>query len=152
MRLVIDGVIDKNLPWPLIGIGAVFALVAAALRLPALAFAVGIYLPLYTMGAVFLGGLARWWVERSAKDESDVERRSSQGILFGSGLVGGGGLTGVVLALWVVAQGGGKISGFGLDLPKWANNGLAVLAIAAIVALLLRAAVQEDRDESAASG
>ncbi len=147
MRLVIDGVIDKNLPWALIGIGAALAIVAALLRLPALAFAVGIYLPLYTMSAVFLGGLTRWWVTRGIQDEDELERKSSQGTLFGSGLVGGGGLTGVVLALWVVVQGGGKIAGFPPALAPWGQNLLALGAILAIVLLLRRAALR--RPESA---
>ena len=58
MKLVIDGVLDQNLPWALIGIGVVIALVVTALRVPVLPFAVGVYLPLYTMGAVFVA--AHW--------------------------------------------------------------------------------------------
>ena len=142
MRLVIDGVIDQSLPWSLIAIGAALALVAVALRLPALAFAVGIYLPLYTMAAVFLGGVANWYVTRNVSEEESESRRSN-GILFGSGLVGGGGLTGVVLALWVVLQGGGRIGGLDLGLGAFAQGAVALLTLAAIVALLVRAAVRK---------
>jgi putative OPT family oligopeptide transporter len=144
MRLVIDGVIDKNLPWALIGIGAALALAAVALRLPALAFAVGIYLPLYTMAAVFVGGLVRWFVERSGANDEEKEVRRSNGILFGSGLVGGGGLTGVVLALWVVLEGDRGITGFKPDLPHWGENVLAIAAIGAIVWFLRAAALRRD--------
>jgi putative OPT family oligopeptide transporter len=144
MRLVIDGVIDRNLPWALIGIGAALALAAALLRLPALAFAVGIYLPMYTMAAVFVGGVVRWLAERSAPDPEEAEERRARGILFGSGLVGGGGLTGVVLALWVVAQRGGEIEGFAPDLPGWADNLLAAAAIGGIVFFLRRAALRRE--------
>lgn len=146
MRLVIDGVIDRSLPWGLIGIGVALALAAEAMRLPALAFSVGIYLPLYTMAAVFFGGLTNWFVTRNV-DEAESERRRSNGVLFGSGLVGGGGLTGVVLALWVVIQGGGKLTGIDLGLSPFGVGAVALLALAAIVLMLGRAAVAKS-DES----
>ncbi len=98
MRLVIDGVLEQSLPWLLVGIGAVIALVAEACKLPSLAFAVGVYLPVSTMVPVFFGGVLRWWLERSAANESDREARREAGVLFGSGLVGGEGLLGVGVA------------------------------------------------------
>jgi hypothetical protein len=52
-----------------------------------------------TFVPVFLGGLLRWWLERGASDDEDRERRRDQGILFGSGLVGGEGLLGVGIAI-----------------------------------------------------
>ena len=84
--------------------GLLIGLAAAMFKIPVLAFAVGVYLPLSTMGAVFLGGLMRHLLTRSQSPE-EAERRREKGVLFGSGLVGGGGLTGVVLALWVAARG-----------------------------------------------
>jgi hypothetical protein len=108
----------------------------ALLRVPPLPFAVGLYLSLYTMSAVFLGGLSRWMITRGLSP-GEAERRREQGVLIGSGMVGGEGLTGVLLAIWVVTFGGGeRIRGVGLELPVWAEQGLAVSAIAAIVALL----------------
>lgn len=145
MQLVIDGVIDQNLPWVLIGIGAALALVAAALRVPVLAFAVGVYLPMYTMAAVFVGGLLRWLLTRNV-DEATSERRRERGILFGSGLVGGGGLTGVLLALWVAVQGGKRIEGIDLGLPPWAAEVLALLTILAIVGVMARVALARERE------
>ena len=138
MRLVIEGVLDQNLPWPLLGIGVGIALVAAMFRLPVLAFAVGVYLPLDTMAAVFLGGLLRWKLTSGCSEES-AERRRERGILFGSGLVGGGGLAGVLLALVVTANGGQKIVGFSAwleHLEHGSQQGLAIFGIAAIVGLM----------------
>ncbi len=135
MKLVIDGVLEQNLPWGLIGLGAGLALVASLFRVPVLAFAVGVYLPLSTMAAVFLGGMLRWWLTRT-KDEAVAESRREQGVLFGSGLVGGAGLTGVLLALWVAARGGEKLEGLGLDLPPAVDNGLALATLAAILAIM----------------
>jgi putative OPT family oligopeptide transporter len=98
MKLVIDGVLAQSLPWMLVGIGAAIAVAAALLRLPPLPFAVGVYLPLATMLPVFLGGLLRLFVERRAPTEEEKLARRDRGILFGSGLVGGEGLIGVVIA------------------------------------------------------
>jgi putative OPT family oligopeptide transporter len=146
MKLVIDGVLDQNLPWALIGIGVGLALVAAAFKVPVLAFAVGVYLPLYTMAAVFVGGLLRWFLTRK-KAEKEAERVREQGVLFGSGLVGGGGLTGVVLATWVGVSGGKKIEGIDLGLSHVAVEVVALLAIAAIAGLLAFFARRQLTDE-----
>jgi len=133
MKLVIDGVLDQNLPWALIFIGVGIAGVAALFRIPTLAFAVGVYLPLSTMGAVFLGGFLRWLLTRD-QAETDSERRREKGVLFGSGLVGGGGLTGVLLAVWVVAARRGEpIAGYPPNIPDWAAM---ILAAATIVLIL----------------
>ncbi|HYO75620.1 MAG TPA: oligopeptide transporter, OPT family, partial [Thermoanaerobaculia bacterium] len=94
MKLVIEGVLDQTLPWMLVGIGAALTLVAAALRLPALAFAVGVYLPVAAMVPIFIGGIVRWFTDRG----KDAKARGDQGVLLGSGLVGGEGLVGLVIA------------------------------------------------------
>jgi len=136
MKLVVDGVLDANLPWGLILIGAALAGVVSLFRLPVLAFAVGVYLPLSTMAAVFVGGFTRWLLTRK-QPENEAEHRREQGVLLGSGMVGGEGLTGVLLAIWVVAIGGGRrITGFDLGLPNWADQILALLAILCIAWLL----------------
>jgi uncharacterized oligopeptide transporter (OPT) family protein len=136
MKLVIDGVLDQNLPWALIFIGVGIAGVAALFRIPVLAFAVGVYLPLSTMGAVFFGGLLRWSLGRK-QDPVTKERRREKGVLFGSGLVGGGGLTGVILAVWVVVvRGGHPIQGFAPNIPEWAGMLLAAVTIAAILGIM----------------
>ena len=135
MQLVIDGVLDRSLPWTLVGIGAGIAIVAELLRIPSLPFAVGVYLPVSTMMPVFLGGLLRLVLERrAATDEERLARRDS-GILLGSGLVGGEGLIGVVIAgaaAWAVSRGEAPWSlGFG-----WAGAAADWLALALFVALI----------------
>ena len=135
MKLVIDGVLDQNLPWTLIFIGVGIGIVSMFFKIPVLAFAVGVYLPLSTMAAVFVGGLTRYYLTRGQVPE-ERERRREEGVLFGSGLVGGGGLTGVVLAIWVVARGGQPLKGFAPNIPPAAQQVLALLTIAGIVGLL----------------
>jgi uncharacterized oligopeptide transporter (OPT) family protein len=135
MKLVIDGVLDQNLPWTLILIGVGIAAVAALFKIPVLAFAVGVYLPLSTMAAVFLGGLTRYLLTRKVSDDV-AEGRRERGVLFGSGLVGGGGLTGVLLAVWVGIRGGRRIAGFPPDLSHGATEVLAFLTILVILGCL----------------
>jgi putative OPT family oligopeptide transporter len=136
MKVVIDGVLDQNLPWTLVAIGAGIGIAAALVRVPVLAFAVGVYLPLETMAAVFVGGVVRWALTRH-RPAADAERRREEGVLFGAGLVGGGGLTGVLLALWVSARGGRRIAGYPLDLPDPAHQAVALAAIGVLVGLLV---------------
>lgn len=137
MKLVVDGVIDQKLPWNLIAIGAGLTLVVFACRLPTLPFAVGVYLPLSTMMPVFLGGLVRHWLTRKQKEETAEERRE-QGVLFGSGLVGGEGLTGVLLALWIAVVAKDKIKGLvnWSEMGFWATTGVGLFAMFGMMYLL----------------
>lgn len=98
MMLVIEGVLQSSLPWGLVGIGVGIAVVAELFRIPSLPFAVGVYLPVSTMVPVFFGGLLRWAAERSAGSEDGAAAARERGVLFGSGLVGGEGLLGVLIA------------------------------------------------------
>ena len=68
----------------------------------------------------------------------EAERRREKGVLFGSGLVGGGGLTGVVLALWVAARGGERIVGYPPNIPGFAEMILAGLTIGVLLWLVMR--------------
>jgi len=141
MKLVVDGVLDQNLPWALIFIGTGIGIAAALLKIPVLPFAVGVYLPLATMGAVFVGGLTRHLLARGRSKE-EAESRRERGVLFGSGLVGGGGLTGVLLALAVGLRGGERIKGFPLPVSAPVAQILALAAVLCVVAVLARTATQ----------
>lgn len=102
MKTVVDGVLQANLPWSLVLIGASFAIVAELLSVPSLPFAVGIYLPLSTMSPVFAGGIIRAIVEkRQARREADVaEEKTNKGVLLSSGLIAGEGIMGVMIAAY----------------------------------------------------
>jgi putative OPT family oligopeptide transporter len=129
MRLVIDGVLQQSLPWVLVGIGVGIALVCELLRIPSLPFAVGVYLPVATMVPVFFGGMLRWGLERGAPNEDERAARRERGVLFGSGLVGGEGLMGVLIAGfagWAAARGQSPWS-FG---AAWAGGAAPWLAAA----------------------
>ena len=108
MKTVVDGVLQANLPWNLILIGASFAIFAELLSIPSLPFAVGIYLPVSTMTPVFVGGLIKYIVEkgRPNKIKDVAEVQTDTGVLLGSGLIAGEGIMGVIIAgyaLWAGA-------------------------------------------------
>ena len=134
MKLVIEGVLDRSLPWILVGIGIGIALLAELLRIPSLPFAVGVYLPVTTMVPVFLGGLLRLVTERTARGEEEAADRREAGVLFGSGLVGGEGLLGVAIAAVAFFQGRAP-AGWG---TAWAGG---FERVAGVVAFALLAAL-----------
>ena len=98
MKLVIEGVLDQQLPWGFVAIGIGIALVCELLKIPSLPFAVGVYLPVSTMTPLFIGGLLRGLFERRAKSDEEASDYRERGILLGSGFVGGEGLLGVGIA------------------------------------------------------
>ncbi|HEU4520447.1 MAG TPA: oligopeptide transporter, OPT family [Thermoanaerobaculia bacterium] len=131
MKLVIDGVLENVLPWTLVAIGVGIAIVASLFRLPVLAFAVGVYLPVSTMVPIFIGGMLRLIAERRAANDDERASRKEQGILLGSGLVGGEGLVGVAIA-GVAFYLGRPPAGVG---SAWAGAAAQWVALAAFGAL-----------------
>ena len=100
MALVVDGILTQKLPWGLILVGAFLAIAIEVLGIPSLPVAVGVYLPISTSAAMFLGGVIRWLVDRrmSAAERTGADADSGPGVLFSSGLIAGGAIMGVVLA------------------------------------------------------
>lgn len=105
MKLVIDGVLDQNLPWGFVAIGVGIAILCELVKIPSLPFAVGVYLPVSTMTPIFVGGLIRLWVERAKAAREKTESRRETGVLLGSGFVGGEGLLGVGIAAAAFIEG-----------------------------------------------
>ncbi len=129
MKTVIEGVLGGNLPWGLVLVGGIFAIVAELLGVPSLPFAVGIYLPLSTMTPVYVGGLIRYFVEkRAGKDEERKKQTKEKGILLGSGFIAGEGLAMVVVAAYAYIT-KAKPEGFGVHLGDFAA--LAAFALLA---------------------
>jgi putative OPT family oligopeptide transporter len=135
MKLVIDGVLEQNLPWGLVAIGAGIAIVAELLRIPSLPFAVGVYLPVSTMTPIFFGGMLKLWLERSSANEQQAVDRRDKGVLLGSGFVGGEGLLGVAIAGVAFWQ-GARPEGFGMGWlgPEWVANLVGFFAFVAFAA------------------
>jgi uncharacterized oligopeptide transporter (OPT) family protein len=139
MKLVIDGVLEQNLPWGLVGIGAGIAVVAELMKIPSLPFAVGVYLPVATMTPIFFGGMLKLWLERRARNEEEATDRRDKGVLLGSGFVGGEGLMGVLIA-GVAFWKGARPAGFGTDWlgPDWLVNAVGFVAFLLFAAWFVR--------------
>lgn len=158
MKLVIEGVLEQKLPWVLVGIGAGLALLAEAARIPSLPFSVGVYLPVATMVPVFLGGMLRAWIERRGGEEPARAARRENGVLFGSGLVGGEGLMGVLIAGVVFYQSVAAPGGMRPPLPleighEWLSSAAPPAAeLGALGMLVLLAIVFIRRCRAAAPG
>jgi len=86
-------------PWLLYGIGAVLALVLTFLKVPALAFALGMFIPIDLNLPLLIGGAVSWYVSTRSKDKALNEARLNKGTLIASGFIAGGALMGVVSAL-----------------------------------------------------
>ena len=105
MSLVIDGVLNASLPWTFVFIGIGLALVVEfVFKLPSLAFAVGVYLPVSLMTPILVGGLMRRALTRRYEDAGETEdgvsvlaEKREQGVLYASGLIAGAALVGVLI-------------------------------------------------------
>src|SRR3989475_481845 len=99
MSTIIKGLLSQNLPWGLVLVGVFISVTLELCRIHSLSFAVGSYLPIATTAPIFVGGLVRYWVERSTgmSQESEV----SAGTLFSSGLIAGGSICGILFAVLV---------------------------------------------------
>jgi putative OPT family oligopeptide transporter len=97
MATIIKGVLSRDLPWGFIFIGAALAVVVQLCNVSGLAWAVGAYLPIATTFPIFVGGAMRWLSDRirGKNEESEV----SSGMLFSTGLVAGGSIAGLVIAI-----------------------------------------------------
>ena len=100
MKLVVEGVMDQNLPWTFVLCGAFIAVVVELLGIESLPFAVGLYLPMSLSTPIMVGGLVRWWVERKGS-KSDIKEKRENGVLWSSGLIAGEATIGILLALFI---------------------------------------------------
>ncbi len=103
IKLVIDGVLDGDLPWALVLSGAAMAASVEMMGLPTLAFAVGLYLPVHLATPIMVGGLVRLLIEARAKP-AEVDHRREVGVLFASGLIAGAALVGVLGAAFTFLE------------------------------------------------
>ena len=121
----------QGAPWILYGIGAVIALVLDRCKVPALAFALGMFIPLELNIPLLVGGAVNWYVTTRSKDEAINKARGDKGTLLASGFIAGGALMGVVSALL-------KFGGIEFDYSSWWENHLSeLLSLVAYAALIL---------------
>ena len=106
MKMIIEGVMDGNLPWTLVFIGVFLAIAVEIVGIPVLPFAIGVYLPVQLNACIMVGGLVRLIFDKMNKEPKEKDAIISDGILYCSGMIAGEGLVGILLAVFAV---------FGLD-------------------------------------
>jgi hypothetical protein len=124
MSYIIKGILDRKLPWALVLLGVMIAVCLQMSFIPALAFAVGVYLPISSSSPIFIGGMIRWLVDRKLKqnpahaklsvDEFNAESDKSPGVLLASGYIAGGAIAGIVIAFFA-----GVLSDFDFAITQW---------------------------------
>lgn len=131
-----------NAPWFLYGVGAVLAIVLTAFKVPALAFALGMFIPLELNLPLLVGGGIAWFVGSRSKDESVNKARTEKGTLLASGFIAGGALMGVVSAIM-------RFCGVNLLASGWQESAgaqyVAIIAYLLIIAYLIYASMKEDK-------
>ena len=131
MAAVIDPLMNGvGAPWALYGAGAVLALVLTYFKVPALAFALGMFIPLELNLPLLVGGAINWYVTTRSKDESVNQERGEKGTLLASGFIAGGALMGVVSAVM-------RYCDINLVNESWLSNPLSQLVSLIAYALLI---------------
>jgi len=112
MSYIIKGILSQELPWGLVLIGAMIAVMLELVGIPSLAFAVGIYLPIATSAPIFVGGVVRKLVDIYLKrklatqnlteEEIIAETDKSNGVLMASGYIAGAAIAGILIAIFAV--------------------------------------------------
>ena len=128
MKLVIEGIMDGNLPWNLVFIGVAISVVAELIGIPSLVFAIGLYLPIHLTLAIFSGGIVRFFFDRKKQNENEDEAKSREektenGILFSSGLIAGERLVGILLAVFAIIKVGNSTLGDIINISGFINLG-----------------------------
>jgi putative OPT family oligopeptide transporter len=109
MSYIIKGILGGKLPWGLVLLGVMIAIVLEMSGIPSLAFAVGVYLPLSSSSPILVGGMVRWavdkWIAKKhagknlTEDQLVAEGDKSPGVLMASGYIAGGAIAGILIAL-----------------------------------------------------
>ena len=132
MAAVIDPLMNGvAAPWLLYGIGAALALILTYFKVPALAFALGMFIPLELNLPLIVGGAINWYVTTRSKDEAVNTARGEKGTLLASGFIAGGALMGVVSAAM-------RFGGINLVNEAWLENPLSqVVSLVAYILLIV---------------
>jgi uncharacterized oligopeptide transporter (OPT) family protein len=118
-------------PWLLYAIGAVIAILLTVCKIPALPFALGMFIPIELNTPLLIGGAVNWFVTTRSKDKAVNEARGEKGTLIASGFIAGGALMGVVSSIL-------RFAGIDLIDKAWLENHLSeVYSLIAYILLIL---------------
>ena len=129
MSYIIKGILNQQLPWGLVLLGAMIAIVLELAGVPSLAFAVGLYLPISTSAPIFVGGMVRWGVDlylrrklahqNLTEEQIIAETDKSNGVLLASGYIAGGAIAGILVAVFAVVP---ALASLQASFKKWAEH------------------------------
>ncbi len=146
MKMIIEGVMDANLPWNLVAIGVCIAIVVEIIGIPVLPFAIGVYLPVHLNACIMVGGLIRLFVDKIKKPKEEKDAITNDGILFCSGMIAGEGIVGILLALLAVFGIADKIDISGkLGLSATASSIASLVVFGLIILSVLKFSVFKKR-------
>ena len=160
MSYIIKGILSRELPWGLVLLGAMIALVLEMSFLPSLAFATGVYLPLSSSSPIFIGGLVRWLVDlylrkkhrhaNLTEEQLIAETDKSAGVLLASGYIAGGAIAGILIAVmealadphgnwlrWGVAHFKQRITDFAQHNPLYSGSWADLFALVPFAVLIV---------------
>ena len=142
MAAVIEPMMNGgSAPWLLYGIGAVIALVLTHFKVPALPFALGMFIPLDLNMPMLIGGAVSWYVGSRSKDKALNEARVEKGTLIASGFIAGGALMGVVSAILRFAE-----VDMYMEPSPWTEP-IAIIPYTAIIVYMAYAALKAKKEE-----
>ena len=146
MKMIVEGVMEGNLPWTLVLIGVAIAVVVEIIGIPVLPFAIGIYLPVHLNACIMVGGLVRLVFDKMKKPDEEKKNIISDGILFCSGMIAGEGLVGILLALLAVFGVDSVIDISGkLGLGEGVSSVFSLVVFALIILSLLKFSLWKKR-------
>jgi len=146
MKMIIEGVMEGNLPWALVFTGVFIAVVVEVVGIPVLPFAIGVYLPVQLNACIMVGGLVRLAFDKMKKEENEKKKITNDGILFCSGMIAGEGLVGILLALLAVFGVADAIDISGkLGLPATVSNIASLVVFALIILCVLKFSIWKKR-------
>ncbi len=139
MKMIVEGVMNAELPWGLVIVGACIAILIEVIGIPVLPFAIGVYLPVQLNACIMVGGIIRLCFDKMKKEENKKKEIVNDGILFCSGMIAGEGLVGILLALLAVfgvaeAMDLSKI----MNLPTVVSNIGSIVVFGLIILVLMK--------------
>lgn len=139
MKMIVEGIMDGNLPWTFVFIGVAIAITLEILQIPVLPVAIGLYLPLELSSTIMIGGAIRWFIDKKRNISENDETNS--GVLFSSGLIAGEGLVGILLAIFAAV-------GFDIKLPFTTGQFGGVVLLVLMAVLLIAAGLGSKKKEA----
>ena len=139
MKMIVEGIMDGNLPWTFVFIGVAIAITLEILQIPVLPVAIGLYLPLELSSTIMIGGAIRWFIDKKRNISENDE--TNGGVLFSSGLIAGEGLVGILLAIFAVL-------GWNIKLPFTTGQFGGVVLLVLMAALLIAAGLGSKKKEA----